>query len=216
MTDLFFSLNWTQTKLIMSNYGKACLFPDLSDSQGNFGSSIAINNNYLATSNITLNKVIIYTPNNSGEWIKNKEILPPESLNLDANGSIFGSGLELDGDVLTISARIKNVNISKTNFSSSTVADTLSQYSYKRYLTNLKTDIEIHPIELLMQREPESNLIRFNLLHEGKIKQFVLPDHDVVIKNLSSKVALHKNLLLVGYSLQDSPGGAFLFDLDRL
>ena len=207
----------------MSNYGEFCLFPDLNDSQGNFGFSIAINNNYLAISNITLSKVIIYTLNNFGEWIKNKEILPPESLNLDAHDSIFGSGLELDGDVLTISARIKNVNISKKNFSSSTVADILSQYSYKRYLINLKTNTKIQPIELLMQRDEQSNLIRFNLLHEGKIKQFMIPDPDIEIKHLGSKeispiskIALHKNLLLVGYSLQDRTGGAFLFNLEQL
>ena len=127
----------------MSNSDQFCFFPNSSDSQGNFGSSIAINDNYLAIGNTTLNKAIIYTPNDSGKWIKNKEILPPESLNLDANGSIFGNGLELDGDILTISARIKNVNISKTNFSSFQVADTLPQYSYKRYLINLKTDTKI-------------------------------------------------------------------------
>ena len=206
----------------MSNLNRVCLTPEPGDSNF-FGNSVAINENYLAVGDLGANKVVIYTLDNYGQWSRAREIVPPADLAFDREGFMFGGGLELDGDVLTISARIKNVNSSKTNFSSSTVADILSQYSYKRYLINLKTDTEIHPIELLMQREPESNLIRFNLLHEGKIKQFVLPDPDIKIKNLGSKeispisnVALHKNLLLVGYSLQDWAGGAFLFDLDRL
>lgn len=206
----------------MSNLNRVCLTPEPGDSNF-FGNSVAINENYLVVGDLGANKVVIYTLDNYGQWSRAREIVPPADLAFDREGFMFGGGLELDGDVLTISARIKNVNSSKTNFSSSTVADILSQYSYKRYLINLKTDTEIHPIELLMQREPESNLIRFNLLHEGKIKQFVVPDPDIGINNLGSKeispiskVGLHKNLLLVGYSSHGRTGGAFLFDLEQL
>ena len=57
------------------------------------------------------------------------------------------------------------------------------------YLIDLKTDTEVKPIDLLLQREPESNLVRFNLLREGKIEQFVL--FNMGEENFGSKVALH-------------------------
>ena len=37
-----------------------------------FGSSIAINNKYLAIGNYMTNRVVIYTRDNSGQWYKTK------------------------------------------------------------------------------------------------------------------------------------------------
>ena len=138
---------------------------------------------------------------------------------------LFGSGLELDGDTLTISARIKDPVVSKDGFSSSSA----SNYSYLRYLINLKTDTEVKPIDLLVQREPESNLVRFNLLRQGKIEQFILSnlseEHFGYFRGVNSgyesNVAQYQNLLLVGCSSCDretgiAEGGALVFDLDRL
>ena len=198
----------------MSNPNKTCFFPEENESRRyGFGSSFVANDQYLAVGHTGLNKVIIYTPDDSGKWSRTREIFLPEDLKLDSQESIFGNGLELDGDMLTISARIRNSNVSREGLSRSQAGNTPPKYSYKRYLINLKTETEVKPIDLLMQREPESNLVRFNLLRQGKIEQFVLPDMGE--EYFGSNVALNQNLLLVGYLSHDKTGGAWLFDLDR-
>ncbi|MEM9275574.1 MAG: hypothetical protein AAGA80_21810 [Cyanobacteria bacterium P01_F01_bin.143] len=206
----------------MSNPKKICFFPETNDSKNFFGSSVVANDKYLAVGNASINrsnKVIIYVSDNSGRWSRTREILPPEDLALDREGSIFGQELELDGNILTISARVRNPDVSKDNSSLSQAVNTFPRYSYRRYLINLRTDTDVQPIELLVQKEPESNLVRFNLLRQSKIEQFTLPDMGE--KHLSvnesfygSKIALDQNLLLVGYSSSlDNSGGAWLFDL---
>lgn len=209
----------------MSNPNKTCFFPEPHESRRfGFGSSFVANNKYLAVGHTGLNKVIIYTLDDSGKWSRTREIFPPVDLALDIEGSIFGNALELDGDFLTISARIKNPVVYKDGLSSSSV----SNYSYLRYLINLKTETDLKPIDLLVQKEPESNLVRFNLLRQGKIEQFILPDMSEehfdyfhsVNSGYESNVALHQNLLLVGCSSYDqetgiAKGGALMFNLDR-
>ena len=203
----------------MSNPNRTCFLPEPGDS--NFlGSSVAVNNKYLAVGDTGANKVIIYTPDDSGQWNRDREIRSPVNVAFNGRDSIFGNSLELDEDILTISARIRNPDVSRDGLSPTQAANTPPTYSHRRYLINLKTDTEIKPIDLLVQREPESNLVRFNLLRQGKIEQFILPDMGA--KHLgsnesfySSMVALHESLLLVGYSSPDKTGGAWLFDLDR-
>ena len=203
----------------MSNPNKTYLFPEPHERHRNgFGSDFVANEKYLAVGYTGLNKVIIYTPNNYGKWSRTREILPPVDLPLDREGfifesSIFGNSLEIDGDVLTISARIRNPDVSSEGLSRYQAVNTPATYSYKRYLINLKTETEVKPIDLLMQREPESNLVRFNLLRQGKIEQFVLPNMGE--EYFGRNVALHQNLLLIGYLSHDKTGGAWLFDLDR-
>ncbi|ELS03106.1 hypothetical protein Xen7305DRAFT_00028260 [Xenococcus sp. PCC 7305] len=166
---------------------------------------MVVNDKYLGVGDIGVNKVIIYTSDDAGRWSRTREILPPEDLALDREGSIFGHGLELNGDILTISARIRNSDVLRDSLSPSQAINTSPKYSYRRYLIDLKTDADVQPIELLVQREPESNLVRFNLLRQGKIEQFSLPDmgEKYLGSNESfygSRVALEQNLLLVGYS----------------
>ena len=203
----------------MFNSNKIYLSPEPHEKHRNgFGSDFVANEKYLAVGYTGLNKVIIYTPNNSGKWSRTREILPPANLPLDGEGSIyesstFGYSLEIDGDVLTISARIRNPDVSSEGLSRYQAANTPAKYSYRRYLINLKTETEVKPIDLLVQREPESNLVRFNLLCQGKIEQFVLPNMGE--EYFGRNVALHQNLLLVGYLSYGRTGGAWLFDLDR-
>jgi hypothetical protein len=207
----------------MSNPNRICFFPEPHDRS--FGSDFVINNKYLAVADTGANKVITYTPDDSGQWSRTREILPPVDFVLNVE-SFFGNGLELDGDVLTISARIRNPDLPRDSLSSSQTANRPPKFSYRRYLINLKTDRELQPIDLMVQREPESNLVRFNLLRQGKIEQFILPDmgeeyfgnYHGADSIYGSNVALHENLLLVGCSsyYQETDietGGAWLFDL---
>lgn len=211
-------------KVSMSNPNRICFLPEPHDHS--FGSDFVINNKYLAVGDIGAKKVIIYTPDDSGKWSRTREIRPPVDLVLDGRDSIFGNGLELDGDVLTVSARIRNPDVSRDGLSPTQAANTPPTYSYRRYLINLKTETEVQPIDLLVQREPKSNLVRFNLLRQGKIEQFVLPDmgedsfgyYHGASSVYGSNVALHENLLLVGCSsyyreTDIETGGAWLFNL---
>ncbi len=209
------------TQITMSNPKQFCIEPG-ADATRTFGQNIAINDKYLVISDSLRNKVIVYTPDNSGGWEKAKEILPPADLDLSqeiASGSAFGSGLELDGDVLTISARTENPEWLKRDFSQS-LRDGIPKHLYWRYLTNLETDTPLKPIDLLLEPEPESDRVRFNLLRQGKIEQFVLPnmgekDFGDNGHGLGRRVAIDGNLLLVGYASEDRTGGAYLFDLTR-
>jgi hypothetical protein len=205
----------------MSNPNRIYFLPKPGDTNY-FGSSVVINDKYLAIGDPRANKVIIYTPDDSGQWNREREIRSPVNVVFNGIDSIFGSSLKLDGDILIISARIRNPDVSSDGLSPTQAARTPPTYSHRRYLINLKTDTELQPVDLLVQREPESNLVRFNLLRQGKIEQFVLSDMGA--KHLgsnessysySSMVALHESLLLVGYYSVDNSGGAWLFDLDR-
>lgn len=96
------------TQISMSNPKQFCIEPE-ADATGAFGQNIAVNDKYLVISDSLRSKVIVYTPDDSGQWQKTREILPPADLDLSNAGSWFAhEGIELDGDVLTISARITN------------------------------------------------------------------------------------------------------------
>ena len=198
----------------MSNPKQFCIEPEPTDS-GRFGGQVAINSKYLVFNDIFNNKAIVYTSDESGRWHRTREILPPDDLDLSLSryGSGFASGLELDGDVLAISAVTVNPESLKRGFSQSR-RDGIPQYFYWRYLTNLEVRTPLKQIDLLVEPDPESNRVRFNLLRKGKIEQFILPDMGKKILGRRA-VALDENLLLVGYASEDSTGGAYLFDLTR-
>ncbi|MEO0926395.1 MAG: hypothetical protein AAFY63_11060 [Cyanobacteria bacterium J06643_13] len=197
----------------MSNPKQFCIEPGV-DASRTFGQNIAINDKYLVITDSLRNKVTVYTPGNSGEWERAKEILPPADLDLSNVSSAFGTGLELDGDVLAISAITKNLEWREASLYK---RDGIFQYIYWRYLTNLETGTPLEPIESLVEPEPESDLVRFNLLRQGKIEQFILPKmgKKAFGGNQKGTLALDGNLLLVGYLSEDSTGGAYLFDLAR-
>ena len=198
----------------MSNPKQFCIEPE-PDATWTFGQNIAVNNRYLAISDIIRGKVIVYTPDGSGQWQKAREILPPADLDLSHPGSWFAhEGIEIDGDVLTISARTRNP---KWFEASESQRDEIPYFLYWRYLTNLKAETPLKQIDLLVEPEPESDRVRFNLLRQGKIEQFILPNvgKKVLGSNLKGTVALDKNLLLVSYFSEDRTNGAYLFDLAR-
>ena len=204
----------------MSNPEQFCIKPEPSDS-GRFGGQVAINSKYLVLNDIFNNKAIVYTSDESGRWHRTREILPPEDLDMSLSryGSGFASGLELDGDVLAISAVTVNPESLERGFSQSK-KDGIPQYFYWRYLTNLETQTPLKQIDLLVEPEPELDRVRFNLLRRGKIEQFILPNMGEKIfgdngHSFGNRVALDENLLLVGYESDDSTGGAYLFDLTR-
>jgi hypothetical protein len=142
----------------MSNPNRIYFLPKPGDTNY-FGSSVVINDKYLAIGDPRANKVIIYTPDDSGQWNREREIRSPVNVVFNGIDSIFGSSLKLDGDILIISARIRNPDVSSDGLSPTQAARTPPTYSHRRYLINLKTDTELQPVDLLVQREPESNCL---------------------------------------------------------
>ncbi|NJQ97608.1 MAG: hypothetical protein HC784_08090 [Hydrococcus sp. CSU_1_8] len=84
----------------------ACITPEPDDNYDSFGSSVAINNKYLAIGDYLANRVVIYTRDNSGQWSRSKVILPPKDSIPDRESYGFGNELQLDGDFLIISASV--------------------------------------------------------------------------------------------------------------
>ncbi|MEO0928804.1 MAG: hypothetical protein AAFY63_23455, partial [Cyanobacteria bacterium J06643_13] len=205
------------TQITMSNPKQFCIEAD-ADATRTFGRSIAINDQYLAISDGMRNKVNLYTPDDSGGWQKTREILPPADLALGPWYSApFGTSLELDGDILTISAKTMNPEWYRKGRSQS-LKEGIAESLYWRYLTNLKTETPLELIDLLVEPEPESDRVRFNLLRQGKIEQFILPNMGKSVlgsNGVYKMVALDENRLLVGYLSENEAGGAYLFDLAR-
>ena len=214
---LLFIIGVVLTAQITMSYPKQfCIEPD-PDATRTFGQNIAINDRYLAISDSLRSKVIVYALDDSGEWQKAKKILPPADLDLSNVSSAFGTGLELDGDVLAISARTINPEWLEA-FPSQRGIGIIPRDIYWRYLTNLETETPLEPIDLLVEPEPKSDRVRLNLLRQGKIEQFILPKmgkRDLGSNSIYRRVALDENLFLAGYLSEDLTGGAYLFDLAR-
>ncbi|MGL5807117.1 MAG: hypothetical protein ACRC11_17040, partial [Xenococcaceae cyanobacterium] len=58
------------------------------------GSSIAIDNKYLAIGDYLVNRVVIYTSDNSSQWSRSKIVLPPKDFIPDRVGYGFGNELQ--------------------------------------------------------------------------------------------------------------------------
>ena len=195
----------------MSNPNKTCFLPEPRDTNS-FGSSVAINNKYFVVGDPGASKAIVYILDDSKKWVRTREILPPADLDLSEHSSIFGYGLELNGDILTINARTENPANKIASAHLPRLARIRDRYSGWRYLINLKTGTEVKLIKPLMKKEPD--MVWFNLLRRDKIEQFVLPDMGE--KLFGSDIALNRNLLLVGSPSYTEAGGAWLFDLEHL
>jgi hypothetical protein len=197
----------------MSNSNEFCITVEPGDSDL-FGISVAINDKYLAVGDPIANRVIIYTLDIYGQWIRTKQILPPANFidfALGEHSPRFGDKLELDGDVLIIEASIMLTITSEENFLPR-VKDFVAAYSPKRYLIRLDTETKITEIELLIKKTIDS--VELNLLKKGVIEQAVIPNYSE--ERFGYSIALHQNLLLIGSPSNLEEGKAWLFDLDRL
>jgi len=82
----------------MPVYNMTRIIPESEDNTDTFGAAIAINQKYLAVGDYEANRVIIYTRDNSGQWIRTNQILPPKNSLPDQIGSGFGEQVQLEGD----------------------------------------------------------------------------------------------------------------------
>ena len=201
-----------QAKVSMSNPNQICFKPESGDSAF-FATSVAVNGNYLAVGDPGANRVIIYTPDDSGQWIRTKEILPPKDSIPYFVGSGFGRDLQLDGNVLAIGAITQQRTSEVTNpedFQAITTHYTPYVLTFEgRYLTRLDSEIEVKAISLPIEKQ--SGFVQFNLLTEGKIKQVLLADNGE--EEFGFATAVYNNLFIVGSPSYSIEGGAWLFDL---
>lgn len=195
----------------MSNPNKTCFFPEPGDSSS-FGCSVVVNKKYLAVGDIGANKVVIYTSDDSGQWSRTREIFPPANLPSYEDGTRFGSRLELDGDILTITASTSNPPNRIASAHLTRIPRIKARYCQWRFLINLKTETEVKLIKPRMEKT--TGLVRFNLLRNEKIEQFVLSNMGEA--SFGRDIKLHENLLLIGSPSYTEPGGAWLLDLDNL
>lgn len=165
-----------------------CITSEPEKNDDMFGSSIAINNKYLAIGNYMTNRVVIYTRNHSDQWIKTSQVSPPKDSIPDQVGYGFSDQLQLDGNFLIINS------------------------SDERYLINLDTETEVKPI--ISELEKSAGLVTFNLFYQGKIRRVTLSDRGE--EGFAASFAYHKNLLLVGSPSYTEERGAWLYDLDDL
>ena len=197
----------------MPVYNITRIIPEPEDNRDTFGAAIAINQKYLAVGDYDANRVIIYTRNNSGQWIRSKQVLPPKNSLPDNVGSGFGEQVQLEGNFLLVTALVMQQVKDVTNPEEFTELGGGSYIFNERYLVNLE-DLETEPKAVGMPMQKSDGLVTFNLFKEGKMNKVTLPDRGET--SLGASFAHHKNLLLVGSPSATKERGAWLYNLDEL
>ncbi|MEM7590681.1 MAG: hypothetical protein AAF383_04040 [Cyanobacteria bacterium P01_A01_bin.83] len=197
----------------MPVYNITRIIPEPEDNRDTFGAAIAINQKYLAVGDYEANRVIIYTRDNSGQWNRSKQVLPPKNSLPERVGLGFGEQVQLEEDFLIVTAhttkKIKNV----TNPEEFTRIGGGDYIFDERYLVNLE-DLETEPKAVGMPMQKSEGLVTFNLLKEGKMTKVTLPDRGEA--QFGASFAHYKNLLLVGSPSAIEERGAWLYNLDEL
>lgn len=202
-----------------------CITPISTDSDS-FGSSLAINKKYLAVGDSDANHVIIYKRNESGRWIRLKEISPPKNSIPDRIGHGFASkSLDLYGDTLIIKSYINALN------SNGTIEKNFSAI-YKIIISkeNIPEPINANLITIDNQKtvfiQYPNNKDHFSskgdfkigikkTISDSKISYLKTRKYIRKIKNFyPSSIALKNNLLLISDYVDNNEVYAWLFNLN--
>ena len=175
-----------------------------------FYDPVVINSKYLAIGDPTINKVTIYTRNNFGKWRKMREILPPENFTPPECGKGFSTQLQLDGDVLAISAITQQPTEEVADLEDFVYRDNRISLFQKMYLTRLDLEAKLESINLSGEKTADS--AKFDLLIKKKVRRIILPKNGEERFGLAT--AIHENLFLVGSPSVYTGGRAWLFHLD--
>lgn len=205
-------------------------FKSLPNDSNSFGNSLAINNQYLLVGDLQANKVIVYSPDTSGKWVRKQEILPPKDSSVYRHGSGFGADLALDENILTISAFTQKRKINDpTNF----------EWTRSIYQTVLGQETKVKLISPIIPDElpdffvaADRGRIAFtssSIESSGKLdskiniishrEAYYLPNPNNIYANEFNSfidIAIRNNLLLVANPSNKTIGGAWLFDLNNL
>lgn len=88
------------------SFSAQCIKSLPSDSKA-FGNALAVNEHYLAVGDPQANRVVIYTRNEHGKWLRTREILPPKDSIADKVG--FGFGFDVAFRAIYFSYRFINL-----------------------------------------------------------------------------------------------------------
>lgn len=199
----------------LSNSNRICLLSEPDDTNS-FGSSVAINDKYLAVSDPGANRIVIYQKDSRNQWCRNREIYPPEIH--DGVSNSFGTSIvTLDNNALMIDsvtgppARYFN-NPDNFSIRKNTIQESSSQIFFGKYFIDLNKEQEATPIYLPAQRN--EGFVQFHILSEGKLKLVTIPDNNEELFGVST--VLYNNLLLLGSPSHSKNGKGWLFDLKAL
>ncbi|MEO0926396.1 MAG: hypothetical protein AAFY63_11065 [Cyanobacteria bacterium J06643_13] len=197
----------------MPIYNITRIIPEPEDNRDTFGAAIAINQKYLAVGDYDANRVIIYTRDNSGQWIRTNQILPPKNSLPDEVDLGFGKQVQLEENFLIVTTwttkKIKKVT-NPEEFNKFRRKDYIFD---ERYLVNLE-DLETEPKAVGMPMQKSDGMVTFNLFSEGRMTKVTLSDRGAA--QFGASFAHHKNLLLVGSPSGIEETGAWLYNLDEL
>jgi hypothetical protein len=193
----------------MSNPNQICFEPEAGDTNS-FGSSVAINDKYLAVGDPYANRVVIYLKDLQGQWRRNREIYPPE--NYEVGNSFGASIITLDRSTLMIDSVTGLPAKYFNNPDNFTVRSNSSSIFFGQYFIDLDREHEATPI--YFPAEKVEGFVQFYILSEGKLKLVMIPDNNEELFGVST--AVHNNLLLVGSPSRSIGGKGWLFDLIAL
>ena len=187
-------------KITMSNPNKICFSPEPGDTNS-FGSSVAINDKYLAVGDPNANCVVMHQRNLQDQWRRNRIIFPPNKYKVHINaGRGFGRTLSLDGNILIVNSvtREKTTRtylVNPNNFKDFLQKDLRnSEISFQKYIFNLERKIKVTQIERIRSKRKE--FTNFYILHNGELKLVTLPNNNEEM--FGSSIAIHNNMMLVG------------------
>ncbi len=216
----------------ISSTPQSCLVSQPGDSES-FANASAINDKYLAVGDPEANRVVIYTHDAKGKWLRTREILPPKGSEAEAVGSGFGSSVSLDKSTLVIGAFARKHKPKNPELFQYTNQLGMS-YSGGVYKTTLDKETQVQRIDVVskgevpglsisadgetiaystMREGEDGRLIgKIHLLSDGNIKHIVSPT-DSGAHGFDVGIALKNNLLVAGSGLDAPMGAAWLFDL---
>ncbi|ELS04461.1 hypothetical protein Xen7305DRAFT_00041950 [Xenococcus sp. PCC 7305] len=197
--SLMINLNILKTNAA-SAYTPTCLESRSGDSKS-FGTSLAVDGDYLAVGDPEANRVVIYTRKTDGNWQRKHEIYPPKSSLAKKREYGFGSEIALNNDVLAIRAyddkriieSVMNKNI---------------KLGFETYLISLKNlqDNELQkvvlPTEYLFVDSLEFLGDKVVLLGKIEVSAEEWSTHVFLIDSITGKIAKNIKFLDSDYSLE--------------
>lgn len=219
-----------------------CFKSKLSDSKSFGLSSLATNKNHLAIGDPDANRVVVYTWNKDGQWLRQREISPPKDSVASRVGSGFGYELALDGNILVISAYEKKDSSELINPKDFQPYQSNNQSTYyiseSIYTTKVDQEAEIEQIEIpimglrrsypmsviaadegtiawstIKEKKADKLGLQVNLLSDDNIWH-ISPPQDDRLYDFTGNIALKDNFLLISAIEFPGIGFAFLFDLN--
>ncbi len=226
---LFLAVSFISSAMPKSAFAEICLDKQLGDSY-RLGESLVANQKYLAVGDPGANRVIVYQRTANQRWIKSRTILPPKNSLIDKIGSGFGYRLALTEDVLVIGAYASKQNPQaqeKILYPFQPPGHNGVAYTGAIYMTSIGSNTPLQRIDRSIIKElsgfsivANAGTIAFGVLsynNQNRTSRYttLLSGNNRSIINASGEIALHKNRLVVGRSIDKQQGHISIFNLRK-